>query len=158
MTIKKFTLPKPIAYPLSLLPDGIHSKLLVIGLNRVFSRLIRTGELDFLENRTVCIRIKDANVAYRIRLTLGLFNGCGKDTLPDVTISANCHDFLSLALRDEDSDTLFFQRRLCLEGDTELGLQLKNVLDAVEIEDLNFPAPVQQALKRAGTWVERLAS
>lgn len=158
MTIKKFILPRPVAYPLSLLPDAMHSKLLVLGLNRVFSRLIRTGELDFLENRIVCIRIKDANISYRIRLSLGLFNGCGKDNPPDVTISANCHDFVSLALRDEDSDTLFFQRRLCLEGDTELGLQLKNVLDAVEMEDLNFPVPLQQTLKRAGTWVDRFAS
>jgi hypothetical protein len=36
----------------------------------------------------------------------------------------------ALALRREDPDTLFFTRRLVLEGDTELGLALKNALDA----------------------------
>ena len=33
-------------------------------------------------------------------------------------------------LRLEDPDTLFFSRRLVIEGDTELGLALKNALDA----------------------------
>jgi len=40
--------------------------------------------------------------------------------------------FLALALRREDPDTLFFSRRLVLEGDTELGLALKNALDALD--------------------------
>lgn len=37
-----------------------------------------------------------------------------------------------LARRVEDPDTLFFARRLIMEGDTELGLVVKNALDAVE--------------------------
>jgi predicted lipid carrier protein YhbT len=37
-----------------------------------------------------------------------------------------------LAARREDADTLFFQRRLRMSGDTELGLYLKNFLDAFE--------------------------
>ncbi len=35
-------------------------------------------------------------------------------------------------MRKEDSDTLFFNRRLVVEGDTELGLVAKNTLDAIE--------------------------
>ena len=35
------------------------------------------------------------------------------------------------ALRREDPDTLFFTRRLVLEGDTALGLEIKNALDAL---------------------------
>ncbi len=49
---------------------------------------------------------------------------------PDVTIRASLPDYIALALRREDPDTLFFSRRLVLEGDTELGLALKNALDA----------------------------
>jgi len=48
----------------------------------------------------------------------------------DVTVRANLSDYLALALRLEDPDTLFFSRRLVIEGDTELGLALKNALDA----------------------------
>jgi len=50
---------------------------------------------------------------------------------PDVTIRAKLDDYLALALRREDPDTLFFSRRLVIEGDTETGLAVKNALDAL---------------------------
>ncbi len=31
---------------------------------------------------------------------------------------------------------LFFQRRLVIEGDTELGLYVKNLMDAIELEQM----------------------
>ncbi len=49
----------------------------------------------------------------------------------DVTIRAEARDYLALALRREDPDTLFFTRRLVIEGDTALGLEIKNALDAL---------------------------
>ena len=59
---------------------------------------------------------------------IGLRPAFGK---PDVTIRASLRDYLALALRREDPDTLFFSRRLVIEGDTELGLEIKNALDAL---------------------------
>lgn len=44
---------------------------------------------------------------------------------------ASLADYAALALRREDPDTLFFTRRLVIEGDTALGLELKNALDAL---------------------------
>lgn len=64
----------------------------------------------------------------------------------DVTLSATAHDFLLLAQRQQDPDTLFFSRRLSMEGDTELGLVVKNALDAIELPVLD---PRQ--------WVHKLA-
>jgi predicted lipid carrier protein YhbT len=49
-------------------------------------------------------------------------------------ISAGARDFLRLARREVDADTLFFDRRLSIEGDTELGLLLKNQLDALDLK------------------------
>ena len=49
---------------------------------------------------------------------------------PDVIVRASLSDYLALALRTEDPDTLFFSRRLVIEGDTELGLVVKNALDS----------------------------
>jgi O2-independent ubiquinone biosynthesis accessory factor UbiT len=43
---------------------------------------------------------------------------------------------LLIAARKEDPDTLFFQRRLKIEGDTELGLEVKNLIDGIDIEQL----------------------
>ena len=64
----------------------------------------------------------------------------------DLTLSATAHDFLLLAQRQQDPDTLFFSRRLSMEGDTELGLVVKNALDAIELPVLD---PRQ--------WAQRLA-
>jgi predicted lipid carrier protein YhbT len=39
--------------------------------------------------------------------------------------------------RHKNPDTLFFNRRLSMEGDTELGLVVKNTLDALELPVLD---------------------
>lgn len=52
----------------------------------------------------------------------------------DVRIHGSLDDFWLLATRAEDPDTLFFQRRLAIEGDTETGLTLKNLLDALDYD------------------------
>lgn len=45
-----------------------------------------------------------------------------------------------LARREEDPDTLFFSRRLTLEGDTELGLLVENTLDALDASAFHLGA------------------
>lgn len=59
-------------------------------------------------------------------------SGQGAGGKPDVTLTARTRDYLALALREEDADTLFFSRRLRMEGATHLGLLVKNTLDAVD--------------------------
>ena len=51
---------------------------------------------------------------------------------PDLRLAANGIDFMRMMLREEDPDTLFFNRKLQIEGDTELGLITKNLLDSVD--------------------------
>lgn len=51
---------------------------------------------------------------------------------PQLKLAASLGDFMRMAAGDIDADTLFFQRRLSIEGDTELGLVVKNWLDSVE--------------------------
>ncbi len=48
-----------------------------------------------------------------------------------VAIHADAQAFLDLMAGREDPDTLFFERRLVMEGDTAFALLLKNTLDAV---------------------------
>ncbi|MDT4888135.1 hypothetical protein FQZ97_1246490 [compost metagenome] len=48
----------------------------------------------------------------------------------DLELGAKLADLLSLMRAETDADTLFFQRRLRISGDTELGLIVKNWLDA----------------------------
>lgn len=51
---------------------------------------------------------------------------------PDLIFSATVSAYLQLLTRQEDPDTLFFNRRLDIQGDTELGLRIKNMLDAID--------------------------
>jgi len=62
----------------------------------------------------------------------------------DVAIGANAWDFVQLARRQADPDSLFFSRRLSMEGDTELGLLVKNTLDAIDFAAL-FPGVARGA-------------
>jgi predicted lipid carrier protein YhbT len=46
-------------------------------------------------------------------------------------IVAPAASYLRLLRGDDDADRLFFERALVMEGDTEMGLVLKNTLDAI---------------------------
>src|SRR5690606_29498022 len=113
------------------------------------------GDLDFLEDQVLSVRVLDARIEYRMRLSARYFVPCSKASVPSLTIAGTVYDLLSLVTRREDSDTLFFNRRLILEGDTALGLQLKNMLDGLEV-----PAtlqPVIQGFDKFLGFYERIA-
>lgn len=71
----------------------------------------------------------------------------------EVTVSGSFTDLLMLASRQQDADTLFFQRRLTLTGDTELGLMLRNLLDRLPWEAL--PLSRRILLQRAALLAAR---
>lgn len=123
---------KPLALPLRLVPIKAHSLALAKVLTEVMKEAIVEGELDFLEGRKVGIEVDDIGARYRLGLSDGKIRGYGERDPADATITGDLHDLLLLAARREDADTLFFQRRLRMSGDTELGLYLKNFLDAFE--------------------------
>lgn len=50
----------------------------------------------------------------------------------ELELAACTADFVELLRGNVDADTLFFRRRLQIRGDTELGLIVKNWLDAAE--------------------------
>ncbi|MGU3845410.1 ubiquinone anaerobic biosynthesis accessory factor UbiT, partial [Vibrio diabolicus] len=70
-----------------------------------------------------------------------------------VSFSCNINDLVLIAGRKEDPDTLFFQRRLSIEGDTELGLEVKNLMDSVDLEQL--PKAMQVALNQLADFVQK---
>ena len=72
---------------------------------------------------------------------------------PDVSISGNLEEFVLLASNREDPDTQFFQRRITIEGDTELGLEVKNLIYSLDPDRL--PAAVNRLLNHLGWMVEK---
>jgi predicted lipid carrier protein YhbT len=150
-----FMLPKVFALPMMLVPDIVHSVFLSSILNQLFSTQLRDGEIDFLEQRTLGIRIQDAHIAVYVRKAGEWFVAFDGKTPPDVLITGNLYEFAALATRCEDPDTLFFQRRLQIEGDTELGLAVKNFLDGLDIDELPIPL-ARYALKGGNRLLARL--
>ena len=116
-------------------------------LNRCLAEPLRDGEFDVLRGRWLCLRINDLGLSWFItRSRDGL--QIAREAPADVTISGNWREVLLLASRQEDPDTLFFRRRLVIEGDTELGLTLKNLIDSLDPDVL--PVWLWRNLERAG--------
>ena len=128
------TVPRLLTLPLHLVPSRLQSAVLARILNQVFARELNQGELDFLEGRAMRIRVDDAQLEYRLTLRDRRLAAAPARQTEDLSIEGNVYEFLLLATRREDPDTLFFNRRLRLGGSTELGLYVKNFLDGLELE------------------------
>ncbi|GAB3554439.1 SCP2 sterol-binding domain-containing protein [Noviherbaspirillum agri] len=133
MSQSRFLLPSPVGKLLSLLPVYPGSLLFATGLNFTLSGNLPEDVQQSLSGKKLRIKVTDAQLSFDFHWVGGRFAACSNQGEPDLTISASAHDFLLLARRQEDPDTLFFSRRLSMEGDTELGLLVKNTLDAIEL-------------------------
>lgn len=125
--------PRPLAALLSRLPAYPPSAAFAVALNlALLGRVLPRKSLAPIEGRRIRLVAEDLGLRVEFMLTARGFRPCAGRQPPDLAISAQAVDFLRLAARLEDPDTLFFTRRLALQGDTELGLQVKNTLDAVD--------------------------
>ena len=149
-------LPTPLSLPLKAIPSFIHNKALVQTFNRIFYKDLDDGELDFLQDRIVHITIEDAGINYRFTLDKERLIPCGKECTPDLILKGTIYDYLLLASRCEDTDALFFSRRLHMQGDTELGLHVKNFLDGLDMDTHKIPGYLESILKKSLPVYERL--
>lgn len=154
--IKRPVLPKALALPLKLLPRRLHGFALGKLLNQVLKQEMEEGELDFLEDRTIQINVSDAGLSYRVSMRRGAFMEAGSSQT-DLGISGTIYDYLLLITGREDPDTLFFQRHLTMDGDTGLGVHLKNMLAAIEMDHLPLPKNFRPAIDRCLSVYERFA-
>ena len=141
MKIPAFTLPVTLARVGARLPQLPPTLALVGGLNLALDRILPREPLEPLTGKRLLLKVTDAGLALRFTLTPRGFRPLFDSRQPDLTISATTRDYLALALREEDPDTLFFSRRLLIEGETDLGLLVKNTLDAVDWDALTTRLP-----------------
>lgn len=140
-------LPRLVAAVGLRLPQFPHSVALAAGLNLALRPRLSADTIEMLRGRPIGIRVEDAGIDFRVRLGERGFVPLFGDVKPDVVFTACASDFYLMARRIEDPDTLFFNRRLKVEGDTELGLVVKNALDAVDW--LALPEPLRTVFERA---------
>lgn len=138
MNLPAFEFPKPLGRALSMLPSYPPSFLFSQGLNLALGRIIKPELLEPLYGKLVNIRVTDVGISLFFTINRSGFVACKAGKTPDLAISATAHDFFLLGTRQEDPDTLFFSRRLVVEGETELGLLAKNTLDAIDMPKLEL--------------------
>lgn len=126
------SVPQPIGQLLAALPQFPHSAMMSVLLTLFLRDLFDPRDAERVRGKVVCLNVRDAGIRIKLRIEPHGYAPCNDRTEPHVTISAGAREFLLLALRKEDPDTLFFDRRLRIEGDTELGLFVKNALDRAE--------------------------
>lgn len=125
--------PPALGQLLSRLPAYPGSVLMAGALNVLLAPHLPADVRTALQGRAVRIDVRDARLRFDFAWDGRRFAPRPSGQPFDVAIRASAHDFLQLAQRKQDPDTLFFSRRLALEGDTELGLVIKNTLDALEL-------------------------
>lgn len=141
MAIPNVTLPRPLASLGSRLPQWPHSAALATALNAaVRFGVLQPDELGPLEEQLIRVRITDAGVCASIVWSQGRFRARSAQDDAALVFTATAAAYLQMLTRQEDPDTLFFHRRLLIEGDTELGLFAKNLLDRVEVPAWLAPA------------------
>ena len=130
----QFVLPPAVGAALAHLPHWPGAALFCGALNLALAPRLPADVAAALEGRALRLEVKDAGIGFDFRWQGGRFAAASpRHPEPDLAIRAHAADFVALARRTQDPDTLFFNRRLSMEGDTELGLMVKNTLDALEL-------------------------
>ncbi len=142
-------LPRALRLPLDIIPAPLSSAVIGKTLNKLFAVQLAEDELDFLQGRQVNIDIDDAGLSFSVRLAQQRLVAGRPAARPDLCISGSIYAFLQLAAREEDADTLFFRREIKTQGDTELGLYVKNFLDGIDLEALPASKLIDQLMHGA---------
>ncbi|MGE9658402.1 Sterol-binding domain protein [Snodgrassella alvi] len=117
---------------ISVLPAKPPAWVLVNTLNQLLRREILLADMSLLAGRHFRIVVSDLGLNLCFSASNERFMAADAAGVVDLCLSANTADFMKMLLRQEDPDTLFFNRRLKIEGDTELGLVVKNLLDSID--------------------------
>ena len=113
------------------LPPHPPAWLLARLLDRVLLPRLAADARAALGGACVELRVSDLGLRVRLRLAAQGFEPAPWQGDAALRICAPAASYLRLLRGEDDPDRLFFERALVMEGDTELGLVLKNTLDAV---------------------------
>lgn len=144
--------PQLLSTPLNYVPFFIKQHVIESWLSWQFNHYLLEGELDFLIDHWLKIKITDLGLSWYMtnrdnKLVVSEYESA------DAIFRGHANDFILIAARKEDPDTLFFQRRLSVEGNTELSLYVKNLMDAIDFD--NIPTPIRVALLKAADMIEK---
>lgn len=106
-------------------------------VNSAFGEQIGDGDFDFLSGKVLQVEIIDASLFVGLSFADGRIS-CQHFSryshTADVTLSVESENAIQLIQQEVDPDTLFFQRKLKINGDTELAHHVKNTIDTLDPE------------------------
>lgn len=153
-----FLLP-PLRRGLALLPVRPPATVLCLLLDRHLLPQLDDDSRTRIAGRRYVIEVSDLGIA--IGLALGdrgfrvasRASNAGSGALaegaaPEIRIVATSRDFIRLAAREVDADTLFFNRRLIIQGETELALIVRNAIDAIDFSATRSGTVLHDVLRR----------
>ncbi|WP_232803546.1 SCP2 sterol-binding domain-containing protein [Motilimonas sp. E26] len=132
--------PQLLRVPAQTMPFPLQRVCLENALNRLLATSIEDEELTFLADKWLKVTVTDLDLSWCMTLKGQKIQVAAPQQVADVSFMGVLNDLILIAGRKEDADTLFFQRRLQIEGDTELGLEVKNLLDGFDMTLLPKPA------------------
>jgi predicted lipid carrier protein YhbT len=100
-------------------------------LDRALLPRLDAAQRRALVQRPVEVEVIELGLRVRLLLTERGFAVASTREKPAVVIRARADALWRLVRGQDDADRLFFERALVMQGDTELGLVLKNTLDAI---------------------------
>lgn len=144
--LRRLPPPARLVQPLRLIPDA----LLLRGTERLIALVLagplEAGALDDLDGRRLGVEATDLELRWVVEIGDRRITVLARGAEAESTVRGTATDLLLLASRLEDADTLFFQRRLQLTGDVDLGLNVRNLLDQLPWETI--PLGLRIALSR----------
>lgn len=154
MTEVVVRLPRVMKWVATVTPGSVQRAALARSLNYALRNTLATDELAFFQGKVLNIEIADIGAEFSIRYKNSQLIVTEKVANADLRFSASSYDVLLIATQRLDPDMLFFQRRLEMNGDTELGLGIKNLLASIEL-DQQLNARLAQVLQRCAGIIER---
>lgn len=144
---------RPFSALLKTIPDFVHTEVFSHLFNHALKGQYMRDQLFDIEDKRVAIDIKDSRTTLLFVVQNGLLKRYrrpqGGHGTVHVTIRGSLEGFWLLATRAEDPDTLFFNRQLELEGETETGLYIKNMLDGLDFDpEAHFEAVLGKSLAK----------
>jgi predicted lipid carrier protein YhbT len=117
------------------MPAMLNSFVVEKLVNSAFAEQIGDGDFDFLGGKRLQVEIIDAGLFVGLSFENGSITCQHFNRHPqtaDATLSIQSNHAIQLIQQEVDPDTLFFQRRLKINGDTELAHQVKNTIDTLD--------------------------
>ena len=138
-----------------LVPNKLQKHAVLFAINHLAKEFNEQGDLDFMHGKVAKVEIKDIGVSWYFTKTefSSISMLVATDIKEDVTFSGTLNAMVLMASQRVDPDTLFFSRQLQILGDTELGLEIKNLIDQFDISQL--ASPVRSLLN---TWADALTN